>query len=191
MASMLRWMGCSTLLCSTVACGTADGDSASTVEGGETVVPAPVDAPLEKVRQSLGEATCASTPADHVFDPALEDYVQSPTNTYDHPTCRNGYVIDLQNAGAGHTLNGSMFVQPSDPFTCLFNWSYIALYQKQGTSYVKIGENIAGGGWGLGPFGGACSAIAKLTTPAAGDYKVVVSAGNLFGGRNYVRFLYQ
>jgi hypothetical protein len=183
------------LTCVTVACGAADGgtDPRGAVESAGTVsgpTPEEIDAQVEKVRQSLGEATCATTPADHVMDPSMESYVQSPTSTYDHSTCRNAYVVDLKNAGAGHSVSASVYFQPSDPFTCLLNWSYIALYQAQGASYVKVGENIGRGGWGWGLFGGACSVNATLTTPAAGDYKVVVSAGNIFGGYYSVRFGY-
>jgi hypothetical protein len=192
MFSMLQCLGCSMLACVTIACGASDGPSDSSDEGLGTAptTQAAIDAQLSQVRQSLGEATCASTAADQVLDITQTSYVQSPTATYDHPSCRNGYVVDLPNAAAGHALNASVNFQPADPFTCILNWSYIALYQKQAAGYVKVGENIGGGKWGLGRFGGACSAIGTLTTPAAGDYKVVVASGNLFGGRYAVRFTY-
>jgi hypothetical protein len=193
MNSMLRWTASALLTSSAVACGAGDGqpDPGSRETGEAPSASSPdVDAEFAKVTQSLGEATCATTAADHVMDPTLESYVDSPTATYDHTTCRNGYVVDLKNATAGHEVSASVHFQPSDPFSCLFVWSYVGLYQKQGASYVKVGENTGRGAWGWGAFGGACSAIGKITTPVAGDYKVVASAGNLFGGRYAVRVLY-
>jgi hypothetical protein len=193
---MVRWSlfgGCCVFSVS-VACGAADppGEElgSATPDGTPRPSQQEIDAQTARVRQDLGEASCATTQADYVLDTNAESYRDSGSATYGHPTCRNGFVVDLVHAAAGRQLYGQGWQATWEPFSCLLNFGYIALYQKQGTSYAKVSEKYSGGTWNIGRNGPVCQYAAVLTTPADGDYKVVVSAGNIFGGLYNVRFLY-
>jgi hypothetical protein len=62
--------------------------------------------------------------------------------------------------------------------SCLFKWGYVSLYEKQGTTYVKVTESFV-----LSSFNfllQSCSALATVTAPRDGDYEIVASSGQLF-----------
>lgn len=194
---MVRWRLFSAscvLLVSVTACGAADpvGEELGGADPGRTPRPSQeeIDAQTASVRQSLGEASCATTAADYVLDPNVVSYRDSGSATYGHPTCQKGFVVDVLHAKAGRQLYGQGWQTTWEPFTCLLNYGYVAVYQKQGTGYTKVGEKYSSGTWNIGPNGPVCQSAAVLTTPADGDYKVVVSSGNIFGGLYPVRFLY-
>ena len=185
MVRLTRVSACCAIWASLAGCGAAaTGDEAPAPSQDE------IDAQVTVVQQALGEASCATTPPDYVFDPTMENYTQSPTDVYGHPTCQNGFVVELPGAKAGKQLYGQSWLTTWEPFTCALTYGYVALYKKQGTSYVSVGENFNLGTWGIQRFGPMCSMAGVITVPVDGDYKVVVSAGNLFGGLYGVRFLY-
>jgi hypothetical protein len=145
---------------------------------------------LGRVREALGEATCATTPADATMQQGSG--ADSVTAFYDHPTCRNAFIVDapgIVTAGVPGKLQfwAGVSLGALEPFTCLFNYGGLTLFQKQGSSYVKVGENFVLGTFGVGRFGGMCSATGFVTVPGPGDYKVAAAAGTLFGGKYAVR----
>src|SRR5436190_902122 len=99
-------------LCGLVtACGAAGSDEAGSepaVEGtgeGPVLSEEELQDELARVQQMLGEASCATTAADAVFDGAIGgNGSNSPNAAYGHPTCRNGYIADVNNAKAGFTF---------------------------------------------------------------------------------------
>ena len=134
--------------------------------------------------QGLGEATCGSTPADAVLDPNQGQTVSSPDGSYDHPTCRNGFVIDVPGVPAGRQFTGGpSLMRWPDPFTCLLHWGYLSLWQEQPSgTYAKVAENTRLGVWGPMPrIGYVCAARAGVQAPADGNYKLVSAGGVLFG----------
>lgn len=153
-----------------VGCGGADGE-ASKGEGNA----ADVDGELARVKQAVGEPGCGTVAADVTMDMSTTGLQNSP-NTYGHPGCPNGFVADLINPRPGVPITGG-FVGRVDPLSCLFFYGYVSLWEKQGTSYVKLQESA---GFGKGSF---CSATGTVTIPAGatGQYRVVSSAGWLFG----------
>jgi hypothetical protein len=194
---MVRWSlfgGCCVVFLSIVGCGAADptGEEVGSADPYGTPRPSQeeIDAQTARIRQSLGEASCATTQADYVLDVDLESYRDSASAIYGHPTCQKGFVVDVLHAKAGRQLYGQGWQTTWEPFTCLLNYGYVAVYQKQGATYTKVGEKYSSGTWNIGRTGPVCQYAAVLTTPADGDYKVVVSAGNIFGGLYFVRFLY-
>lgn len=158
-----------------VGCGTDAGGTASEPERAD------LQPELAKVTEKLGEATCGTIAADDSFDySSTRIGAGTPDGNYGHADCTNGYVVDVTNVPAGGTMySGSLLPRWPDPFTCLLDWGYGSLWQKSGTGYVKISELSTLGVWG--GVGGPCTAEVKLTAPAAGDYRVVASAGALFG----------
>lgn len=139
---------------------------------------------LGRISQAFSEATCGSTAADAVLDPNVTQSISSVDGSYDHATCRNGYVIDVPGVRAGRQFTGGPPLRRwPDPFTCLFNWGYLGLWQKQpdGT-YAKVAENSRLGTWApVSQVGYVCSARVGVQAPADGDYKLVSAAGVLFG----------
>lgn len=136
---------------------------------------------LGTVTEKLGEATCGTIAADDSFDYASTRIgAGTPDGNYGHPECTNGYVVDVTNVPAGGTLHaGSLLPRWPDPFTCLLDWGYGSLWKQSGTGYVKITELSTLGVWG--GIGGPCTAEVNMTAPSAGNYRVVASAGFLFG----------
>lgn len=144
---------------------------------------------LAGVQQSLGEASCGTTTADAVLDmtDSSQALAASADGSYGHPDCTDGFVVDIVgglSAGQRLTGGGGFFADP-DPFTCLFHYGYLSLWQKQGSTYVKVQENSVLGTWFFNSpgVGTACRTVAAVTAPADGDYRVVVSAGELFGSK--------
>ena len=143
---------------------------------------------LGRVTQALGEATCGSTPADAVLDPNGQPAF-SPNGGYDHPTCRNGFVVDAPGIRAGRQfVGGPSLVRWPDPFTCLFQWGYLSLWLKQPTgAYTKVAESSRLGVWiPITRVGYVCDSRVGLQASADGDYKLVSAAGVLFGPYNPV-----
>lgn len=141
---------------------------------------------LARIQAALGEPTCGTTAADAVLavgDPAPSAHTQN--GTYGHPDCTNGFVVDVPGARAGMRFRGGKArATDYDAFRCLPNVGYLSLWQKQGTAYVRVAEQIT-----LGTFTpssgtdypGTCAAWASVTVPSDGDYRLVSSAAWLFG----------
>jgi hypothetical protein len=138
------------------------------------------------VTQSLGEATCGTIPADDTWDYSSNRVgAGAPDGNYGHPTCTDGYVVDVLNVTAGGKLTGgALNPRWPDPFTCLLNWGYVSLWQKSGTGYVRISEASSLGV--LGALNGPCYAGGTVTAPIAGNYRVVIAAGFVFGPKQAV-----
>jgi hypothetical protein len=184
MAAMfrLRWFAVASLL--TRALSGCGGDPGAPGDDAEAFDQAAREQELGRVSQGLGEATCGSTPADATLDPNLGQPVASPNGSYDHPTCRNGYLVDVPGVRAGRQFTGGpSLVRWPDPFSCLFHWGYLGLWQKQANGgYAKISESTRLGVWGPVPMAGyVCAARAGVQAPADGDYKLVSAGGVLFG----------
>lgn len=157
----------------TAGCSGGDGSTPSEPDRAD------LERELGTVTEKLGEATCGTIAADDSFDySSLQGGAGTVDGNYGHPECVNGFIVDVSNVPAGGTLEaGSILPRWPDPFTCLLNWGYGSLWQESGTGYVKISESSTLGVWeGL-----ACAARVTLTAPAAGNYRVVASAGFLFG----------
>jgi hypothetical protein len=158
-----------------VGCGADAGGPASEPAHAE------LQGELASVTEKLGEATCGTIAADDSFDYTSGRIGAGTTDgNYGHPECTNGYVVDVTNVPAGGTIYaGSLLPRWPDPFTCLLDWGYGSLWKQSGTGYVKLSELSTLGVWG--GIGGPCSAEVTLKAPAAGNYRVVASAGVLFG----------
>lgn len=136
-----------------------------------------------RVAQALGEPGCGSVAPDDAFATG-QTFLDSKGDTYGHPECKDGYVVDLPAQTAGMVYRGgTALVKWPDPFTCLLNWGYVALYQEQPDgSFVRIDEQIALGTWKTLPLAGTvCGAASAVTVPSDGNYRAVISAGYLFG----------
>jgi hypothetical protein len=169
-----------------VVCLSGCGDAGTSGDGAYGSDRAVAEEELARVSQALGEASCGSTAADATLLP--NQSLRSPDGSYDHPTCRNAFVVDVPGVIAGTQLWGG---RPPlvwlDPFTCLLVWGYSSLWQKQATGYVKISEGSRLGTWAPTPRTGfVCSAPVTLRAPADGDYKLVTAAGVLFGPNSLV-----
>jgi hypothetical protein len=164
-------------------CLSGCGDPGTSSEDAQDLDRAAAEEELGRVSEALGEPSCGSTPADATLDPTTGQAVSSSGPNYDHPTCRNGFVVDVPGVHAGRALTGGAPpMRWPDPFTCLLNWGYLSLWQKQATGYVKISEGTSLGVWGPFPrVGYVCVARVSLQAPAAGDYKLVSASGVLFG----------
>src|SRR5687767_5243288 len=107
------------------------GDPGTTSDHAQDLDRAAAEEELGRVSEALGEASCGSTAPDATLSPIGFPYLSSPDGNYDHPTCRNGFVVDAPGARAGRQLNGGPLLIPwPDPFTCLFIWGYASLWQK-------------------------------------------------------------
>jgi hypothetical protein len=150
---------------------------------------AAIDGEVARVRQSLGEASCASTAADATLG-GTNIVADSVTATYDHPTCRDGFVVDITGVKAGKAVLGGAFAgtagTPSnlDFFSCFVRIGFTYLYEKRGSTYVLVGQNSA---FGVNGALGICSSVASVTAPRDGDYKVVAAGRQLFGAKLPVR----
>jgi hypothetical protein len=144
---------------------------------------------LGTVTQKLGEATCGNIAADETWDYAgLQAGAGTADNTYGHPECTDGYIVDVLNVPSNGELTGGIAIpRYPDPFTCLFHWGYLSLWKQGGTGYVKIAESSSLGVWGSLPqIGTVCVAQGRLTVPAPGNYRVVAASGVLFGPKGSV-----
>ena len=166
---------------SLVACLSGCGDPATAGDDAEGLDQAAREEELGRLSEALVEASCGSTAPDATLVP--NQSVFSADGNYDHPTCRNGFVVDIPGVHAGRQLTGGPLaaVWP-DPFTCLLVWGYASLWQKQAAGYVKVAESSRLGFWGPFPrVGYVCAAAVTLQAPADGDYKLVTAGGLLFG----------
>ena len=163
------------------ACGEVGGSPDDAHETLSDADLAAAHASVEQVAQALGEATCANTSADATLTPSSDtSSARSPDERYDHPTCRNGYVVDLVGYKAGSTVRAATSWGPVsglDGLYCLFTWSYAGLWRKDGANYVKVTEGDAWGAVINGKPSTFCSAQQTFTLPSDGDYKVVTGGG--------------
>jgi hypothetical protein len=123
--------------------------------------------------------------------------VDSPDASYDHPTCRDGFVVEYPNVRDAKLDVGEMFyVGGTDPATfwddlfCGWNWVDASLWQNQGGTFVRVSQQTAYSKWTASPFGTVCAPpLLEITPPSAGEYKVVASAGFILGAKKrvYVR----
>jgi hypothetical protein len=169
-------------------CACGAGESGS-VEGVDPEDGARIDAEAQRVRQALGEATCPTTAADVTWANPFSgnQSIDSPSANYDHPTCRNAFIVDVPGVRASTQFSagvpGSAGVNPF----CGFEFAYIGLYRKQGATYVKVTESFnLGRVISFPQFGTTCAAISTVVAPADGDYKLVTSAGAFFFGYSTV-----
>ena len=168
------------------ACGAGEAGSA---EGVDPEDGARIEREARRVQQALGEATCATTAADMTWaDPYTGNrFIDSPNATYDHPTCRNAFIVDVPGVKASTQFSaGVPGSAGANPF-CGFEFGYIGLYRKQGATYVKVTESFSlGVNFSFPQFGSTCAALARVVAPADGDYKLVTSAGAFFFGYSAV-----
>jgi hypothetical protein len=172
------------------ACGAPDdkaNESPEATPGGHD--DAEVQAEVGRISQQLGEASCATTTAD--VTRTDDNQAGSHGATYDHPTCRDAFVIDAPGLVAGDPL----YFQASVPVTsnvivnflqCGFEFSWFYVYEKQSTGYVLVSQNS-----NVGSIQGAlprtaCVTSINLTVPRNGDYKIIAASRLLFGAKNDV-----
>ena len=151
---------------------------------------AELDAEVASMQQNLGEASCATTAADATFDfaTATTNFVYSPAPNYDHPTCRDAYVVDIKNlAETRHIWASGEGPQNLDPFGCLFTITAATLYKKQGADYVKVGDASALGSYPWpGSSGWQCVSRVSFANQPPGDYKIAMSSAQFLGGKKRV-----
>ena len=173
---MRRFVTMAVMACGLSAgCGGAASDTSDPAPNGNGAESNEADDRLAKVQEALGEPGCGAVAADATLDFAKTTQVVSP-NTYGHPSCTNGFVVDVLNAPPGALFEGGVSGR-LDPFSCVLLYGYVSLWQKQGSSYVKIQEAAT---FGHGSF---CSAQATMSFPltGTGTYRIVSSAGFFFG----------
>jgi hypothetical protein len=160
------------------ACGSAEPAPPSGVDR------ASAEEELAQVTAALGEPTCGSTAPDATLANAVYGYVTSPNASYDHPTCRNAFVIEMNGLTAGKTVYGGPASTPTlEPFSCVLHWVHGSLWKKDANGvYTKVIEdNRLGTFQAVWRTGFACSARVALPVVEDGDYKLVLSGGYLFG----------
>jgi hypothetical protein len=182
----MRKLGCCSVLAAVllVACGAGDAttsDSPSPPGLGDDDRSA-AEAEVARLQQQLGEATCASTAADVT----LIGYGSplSPDATYDHPTCRDAFVVDAPGVPAGSRVQATTYIVAPpgtlDPIGCFFDVGFVYLYEKRGATYTLINQAGAFGLVSANRLGAICGNVMTLPVPRAGDYKVVASSVRLF-----------
>jgi hypothetical protein len=166
-----------------IVCACGAGEAGST-QGVDPEDRARIEGEAQRVQQALGEATCATTAADVTWTNPVsgKQSIDSPNANYDHPTCRNAFIVDVPGVRASTQFGAGVPGGPANLF-CGFVFAYIGLYQKQGASYVKVTESFnLGVNIAFPQFGTACTAISSVKAPADGDYKLVTSGGTFFVG---------
>ena len=99
-----------------VACGSADPAPPSEIDR------AAAEEELAQVTAALGEPTCGSTAPDATMANAVYGHVTSPTATYDHPTCRNAFVIEMNEQGdKGERSVSRWWISPADKYAIRFD----------------------------------------------------------------------
>jgi hypothetical protein len=139
---------------------------------------------LAQVTAALGEPTCGSTVPDVTMAKAVNGHVASPNANYDHPTCRNAFIVEMNGLTAGETVYGGPTSQSTlEPFSCLLHWAHGSLWKKQPNGdYTKVREDNRLGMFQIAyRMGFACTVRVALPVAEDGDYKFVLSAGYLFG----------
>jgi hypothetical protein len=188
-----RWVGPfargATLISTAIgatACGAADdeGEQMQEFELSDAQLAAR-DEKVASSREALGEASCATTPADATLDGAsfVQQSAISPLPLYDHPTCRDAFVVDIPAVTAPRTLAVYAGVGSStNPIACLFSFTVATLFKKQGTEFVKVTD---ASGVGVIPWPGSsgytCVCKVDFGTLAPGDYKVAAASAQFLG----------
>ena len=142
---------------------------------------------MAQVRQEIGETSCATTAADVTVD-AANDWagapIFSPNGAYDHPTCRNAFIVDINNVQASSAIYAGVGLSSSNFFECIFEVNLDSVYQKQGGTFVKLNDGGAFGTFEIaGSSGPYCLSRIETTLPQAGDYRVVVSSFQFLGAQ--------
>jgi hypothetical protein len=166
--------------------GCGQGDASSAPSDDELAVR---DEAVAHVQEQIGEASCATTGADATLDaatpptpPNFVAYVASKNTAYDHPTCRNSFIVDVTNVAASTPLNATAGVASPDPFTCLFTVTLESLYENKNGTYVKVNDAVSfGTPINAGSAGWDCRCETEITAPEAGEYKVVADAFQFLG----------
>lgn len=179
---MVGWgaVACSVLV---VACGANDGASETTdVEGITESDRNAAEAEVGRLQQRLGEPTCGATPADVNNASGASGTHLSPDAAYDHPTCRDAFVVDAPGLKAGGRIDGTAYIQgPTvEPIGCFFDVAFLYLYEKQGANYVLINQAGRFGQYLNDRGGPRCGGVMTFPIVRNGDYKVVASSVRLF-----------
>jgi len=158
-------------------CGAADPGTSDSASSGDPQI----DGEVARVKQSLGEATCGSVKPYATLSPGGAPQGIGSDYTYDDPLCRNAFVIEDDGVKAGESYRAGS-VSGWDLF-CGFHWSRATLWQKQASAFVQVQDvTTLGGTLAIVPTGQwFCQTYARVTAPAAGDYKIITAAGVLFG----------
>jgi len=164
-------------------CGQADGTGAPGMPELSDAERAARDDEVASVKERLGEVSCATTPPDATLDVAVTGLMgASSAAGYDHPTCRDAFVVDVTGGTGSGTLEVSTGGNLTNILACLLTVTVETAYEKQGDTYVKIGDAV---GFGTipppGSSGWVCQAVAKVPVTGPGDYKVIAAAAQLFG----------
>jgi hypothetical protein len=177
---------------SLVACGSPDGASPAP---GTPPDDAAFQAEVGRVTAELGEATCATTAPDLV-KPVDDPQVESTGGAYDHPTCRDAFVIDAPGVLASQRIYMEAIV-PVTPnvlvnvFGCYFHASWLYVYEKQGNAYNLLSQQfVTGSIQGQLPLAN-CHAALTFDPPHDGDYRVIAAARQILGPKDDVSVLIQ
>jgi hypothetical protein len=167
------------------ACGSAESASEGTMPELSESERAAMNAEVGTLQQKLGEQTCATTPRDALIDVLAGGIpgVGSSDALYDHPTCRDAFVVDIVNFTEPHSI-WAQGEGPAglDPFGCLFTFAAATLYRKDGANFVKVGEGSAFGTYPWpGSSGWQCSVKVDFGKQQPGEYKVAVGAAQFLG----------
>jgi hypothetical protein len=166
----------------TTACGSGESGSAPELSDADR---AAMDGEVATLQQKLGEQTCAATQRDAVIDVAAGGILGVGSNDalYDHPTCRDAYIVDITHFTEPHSI-WAQGEGPAglDPFGCLFTFAAATLYRKDGANYVKVGEGSAVGTYPWpGSSGWQCSVKVDFGVQQPGEYRVAVGAAQFLG----------
>jgi hypothetical protein len=157
--------------------GNAGGDSAP---GDEQL--AARDNEVARVQEQIGEASCATTSADATLDASTAQYANTAMTTYDHTTCRNAYIVDVNNVPGSELVKVAGGASNANLFACFFSITLETLYEKKNGTYVKIGDALAFGAPVLEASSGSeCRTQAQIAAPEAGDYKVITDSFQFLG----------
>jgi hypothetical protein len=180
-----------------VACGSPDGATGgptSAATGSPSDDPA-VQKEVGRISQQLGESSCATTAAD-VVRPVDDPQTESMGATYDHPTCRDGFIIDAPGLLATQTIYMDAIVPITtnvlvNYLACYLSVSWLYVYEKQGSTYQLVSQgSVFGSIQGQLPRS-ACHAAIDFKVPGDGDYKIVAAARQVFGAKLDVSVLIQ
>jgi hypothetical protein len=147
------------------------------------VTPGAQDDETATLIDELGEASCATTPADASFSGRIPD-VFSPT-TYSNPRCFKAYVVDLFGTSFNDDSTIVEWAGPTDQTSCNDSVMFLQVYRRQGSAWVAQGAKLrSAGAWVTGGGLAFCAAPGFDIGEGAGgnSYRFAASARFLSTG---------